>query len=79
MNEIHITEIGNGSKCFNINEYYIAGLSVYVIRQGKNGTILISNSLFKRIHNTALYIKSRCPTNKNIISLNNVSFILSFL
>ena len=75
MNEIHITEIGNGTKCFNFNEYYIAGLSVYdVFRQATNGTILISNSLFKRIHNTALYIRSRCPTNKNIISLNRCVF-----
>ena len=52
MNKIHITEIGNGSKCFNFNEYFTAGLFVYVIRQAKNGTIIISNSFFKGIHNT---------------------------
>ena len=77
MNEIHITEIGNGTKCFNFNDYYNAGLSVVlydVFRQATNGTILISNSLFKRIHNTALYIRSRCPTNKNIILLNRCVF-----
>ena len=72
MNKIHITEIGNGSKCFIINNDFTAGLSVYLIRQG-DGTILINNSLFKRIHNTALSITSRCPTNKNI-SLNNCVF-----
>ena len=72
MNKIHITEIGNGSKCFIINDDYTAGLSVYVIRQG-DGTILINNSLFKRMHNTALSIKSRCPININI-SLNNCVF-----
>ena len=50
MKEIHITEIGNGSKCFNFNDYYIAGLSVYLFRYARNGTIIISNLLFKRIH-----------------------------
>ena len=75
MNEIHITEIGNGSKCFNFNEYYITGLVVYVIRQANNGTITISNSLFKAIHNTALYIRSNCgETITNIFSFNNCTF-----
>ena len=74
MNEIHVTEIGNGSKCLNLNDYYIAGIFVYVIRQAKNGTITISNSFFKAIHNTALYIRSNCGTIKNIFSINNCTF-----
>ena len=74
MNEIHITEIGNGSKCFIINKYYTAGLCVYVCSSATNGTILISNSMFKRMHNTALYIESKCPTHKSIISLNSCVF-----
>ena len=49
MNKIHITEIGNGSKCLIINDKFSAGLSVYLIRQG-DGTILLNNSLFKRIY-----------------------------
>ena len=69
MNEIHITEISNGSKCFIINDYLTAGLSVYIIRQD-GGTILINNSLFK----TALYIKNKCATHRNIISLNSCVF-----
>ena len=75
MNKIHITEIGNGSKCFIINDYFTAGLYLYVFRPGKNGdTIIISNSMFKRIHTTALYIKNKCPTHKSIISLNSCVF-----
>ena len=73
MNKIHITEIGSGSKCFIINDDFTAGLSVYVIRQG-DGTILINNSLFKKIHNTALSITSKCTTHKSIILLNNCIF-----
>ena len=72
MNKIHITEIGNGSKCFIINDDFTAGLSLYVIGQS-DGTILINNSLFERIHNAALSIKSKCSTNINI-SLNNCVF-----
>ena len=74
MNKVYIIEIGNGSKCFNFNEYFTAGLFVYVIRQAKNGTIIISNSFFKGIHNTAIYIKSNCAAHKNIFSLNNCVF-----
>ena len=74
LNEIHITEMGNESKCFIINDYFTAGLCLYVYRSATNGTILISNSMFKRIHNTALYIKSTCPTHKSIISLNSCVF-----
>ena len=74
MNEIHITEISNGSKCFNFNDYYTAGIFVYVIRQAKNGTITISNSFFKAIHNTALCIRSNCGTITNIFSFNNCIF-----
>ena len=39
MKEIHITEIGNGTKCFNFNDYYIAGLSVYVTRFARRDLI----------------------------------------
>ena len=74
MNKIHITEIGNGTKCFNFNEYYTTGVVVYVIRQAKNGTITISNSFFKGIHNTAIYIISDCAAHKNIFSLNSCVF-----
>ena len=49
MNKIHITEIGN--------EYFTAGLFVYVVRQAKNGTIIINNSFFKGIHDTAIYTR----------------------
>ena len=74
MNDIHITQIGNGSKCFIINDDFTAGLSVYIFSHEKNGAILISNSLFKSIHNKALYFKNKCVTHKNIISLNNCVF-----
>ena len=74
MNKIQIIEIGNVSMCFNFNDHFIAGLYVYVIRQAKNGTIIISNSFFKGIHNTALYITSNCATHKNTISLNSCVF-----
>ena len=74
LNEIDITEIGNGSKCFIINDYYTAGLCVYVYSPAMNGTILISNSMFKRIHNTALCITNKCTTHKSIISLNSCVF-----
>ena len=74
LNEIHITEIGNGSKCFIINDYFTAGLCLYVFRSAMNGTILISNSMFKRIHNPALHIESACPSHKSIISLNSCVF-----
>ena len=60
MNDIHITQIGNGSKCFIINDDFTAGLSVYIFSHEKNGAILISNSLFKSIHNKALYFKNKC-------------------
>ena len=74
MNEIHITEIGNGSKCFIINDYYTAGLCVYVYMSATNGTTLINNSVFKRMHNPALYIKSTCSAHRHIISLNRCVF-----
>ena len=74
MNKIQIIEIGNGFKCFNFNDYYIAGLGVYIARQAKSGSIIISNSFFKGIHDTALSIRSNCAANKVIVSLNSCVF-----
>ena len=75
MNKIQIIEIGNVSKCFNFNDYYIAGLGVYIARpQAKSGSIIINNSFFKGIHNTALCIRSKCAANKVILSLNSCVF-----
>ena len=39
-----------------------------------NKRIKIRNSLFNRLHSTAINIRSKCDSSKNIISLDNCTF-----
>ena len=74
MNKIYITVIGNGSKCYNFNEYVTAGVMVYVTVYAKKARIILSNSFFKKLHTTAMFIRSKCGASQNIISLDNCTF-----
>ena len=75
LNKIHITEIGNGSKCFTFNDYVIAGVSVFIMSsQARIMTTVIRNSLFKGLYSTAIYIRGNCPTFKTIFVLNSCIF-----
>ena len=74
INKLYITGIGNGSKCYNFNDHFIAGLRIYIGGHAKNATVTISNSFFKGIHSTAIYVSSHCPTSKSILSFHNCAF-----
>ena len=75
INKLYITVIGNGSKCYNFNEYFNAGVYIYYVTIQVNETrITINNSFFSRLHGTAMYIRSNCDTITSIISLNNCTF-----
>ena len=74
MNKLYIAVIGNGSKCYNFNEYFNAGVHIYVGIHINETRVTISNSFFNRLHGTAMYIRSNCKASMNIISLDNCTF-----
>ena len=74
LNNINITGIGKGITCFNFDDFFMKGVSIFIARQAKNGTIVISNSFFKGIHDTAILIKSKCATFENTLVLNTCIF-----
>ena len=74
LNNINITGIGSGNTCFNFDEYFMKGVSIFIARQAKNGTIVINNSFFKGIYDTAIIIKSKCAALENTFVLNSCMF-----
>ena len=72
MNNLNIIIIGIG-KCYNLYEGTVGGVFVNIKTHTKNISITISNSLFKGVHNTAVYIKSICA-NKHMFLLHNCIF-----
>ena len=73
LNKIQIAVIGSGSKCFNFDDYFMAGVSI-IISSNQRMTTIVSNSLFKGFHSTAVHIRSHCPTFKSTFELNSCIF-----
>ena len=73
INKLYITGVHNGSKCYSFNEYYIAGIHIYISGNTKIARVTISNSFFQRIHDTALYFRNNCAT-KAVFSLQDCVF-----
>ena len=73
INKLYINVIGHGSKCYSFNEYFIAGVMIFVGGHVKETKIIISNSFFNRLHSTAMYIRSKCESSRNI-TLENCTF-----
>ena len=74
MNKLNITVTGNGSKCYSFNEYYTAGVMIYVSGYAEKARITVNNSVFYNLKRTAMYIRNNCGTSKIIISLDNCKF-----
>ena len=74
MNKIYITVIGNGSKCYNFNEFLSAGVQLIAREHAEKARITVSNSIFYRMHSTALYVISDCETSRTNISIYNCLF-----
>ena len=74
MNKIYIKVIGNGSKCYNFNDYFNAGVQLIGSAHTKNTKIIVSNSTFYRLHGTAMYITSDCGLSRNTILIHNCTF-----
>ena len=69
INELYISTIGNGRKCYSFNKCSTAGVLIFVSGHVNETRITIGNSFFKRFHSTAMHIRSKCGNGKNILSL----------
>ena len=74
MNKLYIFVTGNGSKCYSFNEYYTAGVMIYISGHAEKARITVRNSIFYRLQRTAIYLRSNCGASKNIITLDNCTF-----
>ena len=66
--------MGHGLTCFDFNEHFMKGVSVYVSKQEKNNTVVISNSLFEGLNDTAILVESNYIALKSTFILRSCIF-----